>query len=400
MVNKNSENDHLSSSLKLMKLKQSFWSDVRSRLEHWCKKTIVAMIVVTLSINLCGATWSQFGTDSVLISVLAQGNAITDPEAILRYALPIENEPIRKVQDAIEDISNHLRGKRWPPIAKDVKTASFVLTLRSDEILEGVPGDRQFQAETILEDIKTGVRELQEAVENKDKEQVWIKRRNVLDNIGEIETLMVEGFPFEIPEEYADLPQLKGRATVEIETTKGNLTIVVDGYNAPVNGGNFVDLVQRGFYDGLSFIDLEDSFAIQTGDPPGKEEGFIDPETGEYRAIPLEVRVKEDEEPIYGATLEEMGIYLPDLVLPFNAYGAVALARPSLDPNGGSSQFFFFKFDSELTPPGFNLMDGRYSVFGYLVDGKEVLENLTKKDKIISAQVIDGLDNLVKPKNS
>lgn len=189
-----------------MKLKQSFWSDVRSRLEHWCKKTIVAMIVVTLSINLCGATWSQFGTDSVLISVLAQGNAITDPEAILRYALPIENEPIRKVQDAIEDISNHLRGKRWPPIAKDVKTASFVLTLRSDEILEGVPGDRQFQAETILEDIKTGVRELQEAVENKDKEQVWIKRRNVLDNIGEIETLMVEGFPFEIPEEYADLP--------------------------------------------------------------------------------------------------------------------------------------------------------------------------------------------------
>lgn len=95
-----------------------------------------------------------------------------------------------------------------------------------------------------------------------------------------------------------------------------------------------------------------------------------------------------------------MGIYLPDLVLPFNAYGAVALARPSLDPNGGSSQFFFFKFDSELTPPGFNLMDGRYSVFGYLVDGKEVLENLTKKDKIISAQVIDGLDNLVKPKNS
>lgn len=383
-----------------MKLKQSFWSDVRSRLEYWCKKTIVAMIVVTLSINLCGATQNQLGTDSVLISVLAQGNAITDPEAILRYALPIENEPIRKVQDAVEDISNHLRGKRWPPIVKDVKRASFVLTLRSDQILDGVKSDRQAQAETILENIKTGVSELQEAVENKDKEQVSIKRRDVLNNIGKIESLMVEGFPFEIPEEYANLPQLKGRATVEIETTQGNLTIVVDGYNAPINGGNFVDLVQRGFYDGLSFIDLEDSFAIQTGNPPGEEEGFLDPETGEYRSIPLEVRVKEEENPIYGATLEEMGIYLPELVLPFNAYGAVALARPSLDPNGGSSQFFFFKFDSELTPPGFNLMDGRYSVFGYLVEGKDVLENLTKRDKIISAKVIDGLDNLVEPKNS
>ncbi len=377
-----------------MKLKQSFWSDVRSALEHWCKKTMVTTIIVALSISLCGATWNQLGTDSVLISVLAQGNAITDPEAILRYALPIDNEPIRKVQEAIEDIANHLRGKRWPPIVKDVKTASFVLTLRSEKILDGVPSDRQPQAVTILEDIKTGISELQEAVENKDKEEVWIKRRAVLDNIGEIETLMVEGFPFKVPEEYAELPQLKGRATVKIETTKGDLTIVVDGYNAPVNGGNFVDLVQRGFYDGLSFIEIEDSLAIQTGDPPGEEEGFVDSETGEYRAIPLEVLVRGDEKPIYGETLEEVGIYLPDLVLPFNAYGAVALARPSLDPNGGSSQFFFFKFDSELTPPGFNLMDGRYSVFGYLVDGKEVLAELTKKDKIISAQVMDGLDNL------
>ena len=383
-----------------MKLKQSFWFNVLSTWEHWCKKTIVAMMVVTLSISLSGATWNQFGTNSVVIGALAQGNAITNPEAILRYALPIDNEPIRKVQDAIEDISNHLRGKRWPPIAKDATTASFVLAIRSDKIIDGVPSDRQPQAEMLLENVKTGVTELQEAVKNKDREQVWLTRRAILDNIGEIEALMVEGFPFDVPTEYASLPQLKGRATVKLETTKGDLTIVVDGYNAPVNGGNFVDLVQRGFYDGLPFLDSEDGFAIQSGDPKGQEEGFIDPDTGEYRAIPMEILVKGDETPIYGATLEEVGIYLPDLVLPFNAYGAVALARPSLDPNGGSSQFFFFKFDSELTPPGFNLMDGRYSVFGYLVDGKETLAELTKKDQIVSAQVIDGLDNLVEPQNS
>lgn len=73
---------------------------------------------------------------------------------------------------------------------------------------------------------------------------------------------------------------MKGRATVEIETTKGNLTIVVDGYNAPVNGGNFVDLVQRGFYDGLSFIDLEDSFAIQTAIPQGKKKDLLTQKQG------------------------------------------------------------------------------------------------------------------------
>lgn len=383
-----------------MKLKQSFWFDVLSTWKHWCKKTIVAMMVVTLSIGLSGATWNQLGTNSVLVAALAQGNAITSPEAILRYALPIENEPIRKVQDAIEDISNHLRGKRWPPIAKDVKRASFVLTIRSDKIIDGVPSDRQPQAEKLLENVKTEISKLQEAVKSKDTEQVWLTRRAILNNVGDIEALMVEGFPFDVPTEYASLPQLKGRATVKLETTKGDLTIVVDGYNAPVNGGNFVDLVQRGFYDGLPFLDSEDGFAIQSGDPKGQEEGFIDPDTGEYRAIPMEILVKGDETPIYGATLEEVGIYLPDLVLPFNAYGAVALARPSLDPNGGSSQFFFFKFDSELTPPGFNLMDGRYSVFGYLVDGKETLAELTKKDQIVSAQVVDGLDNLVEPQNS
>jgi peptidylprolyl isomerase len=185
-----------------------------------------------------------------------------------------------------------------------------------------------------------------------------------------------------------------------MKTTQGDLRIVVDGYSAPVNAGNFVDLVQRGFYDGLPFIGSEDNFVVQAGDPPGADEGFIDPNTGKYRAIPLEILIKGDKAPVYGTTLEEAGIYLPELALPFNAYGAVALARPDANPNGGSSQFFFFRFDTELTPPGFNLMDGRYSVFGYLVKGEEVLDKLTDKDKIISAKVVDGLDNLVEPKAS
>lgn len=384
-----------------MKIKQSYWPKILSGFWRFWKTSIVAALVVTLSISLCGATWNPPSTEGILISVLAQGDAITDPNAILRYALPIDNEPIRKIQAAIEDISNHLRGKRWTPITKDAKRAAFVLTLRRDQILESVPSDRQSQGETILDTLRTKISELQDAVEQKDKDAVQSKQQAVLAQITEIEELMVEGFPFDIPDEYADLPQLKGRATVEIETTQGNLTLVVDGYSAPINAGNFVDLVKRGFYDNLPFLrSSEEDFVVQTGDPPGEDAGFIDPDTGEYRAIPLEVLVRGDDEPVYGVTLEDLGIYLPDLALPFNAYGAVALARPSLDPNGGSSQFFFFKFDSELTPPGFNLMDGRYSVFGYVVDGQDVLDKITDKDKIITAKVIDGLDNLVEPQDS
>lgn len=378
---------------------------LKTLLGDWTRRLLSASLAALLlcftpAFSSREAAWGAVPQNPVQLAVLAQGDAITDPTAILRYALPIDNQAVRDLQQSLEEISKYLRGKRWPAISRQVREASSILTLKDDELLAGVPEDSQPQAETLIAGIKEGVTSLQEAVEAKDREQVWLSRRQVLDAITELEELMVQGFPFEVPAAYANLPQLKGRATVEMETTQGNLTVAVDGYSAPVNGGNFVDLVQRGFYDGLPFIRSEDNFVVQAGDPPGADDGFIDPNTGKYRAIPLEVLVRGDEMPIYGTTLEEAGIYLPELALPFNAYGAVALARPDNDPNGGSSQFFFFRFDTELTPPGFNLMDGRYSVFGYLVKGEEVLDKLTDKDKIISAKVVEGLDNLIEPKAS
>ena len=330
-------------------------------------------------------------------AILAQGDAVTDPQAILRYSLPIDNKPVRKLQESLEDISNQLRAKRWRNIGRDITDASYVLSAKREQLLASIPEDRQPQAESLIDRLTAGTKELKEIVDEKDREETYLKRRELLGYVTDLEELMVVGYPFEVPEEYAYLPQLLGRATVALETNKGDLEIVVDGYSAPVNGGNFVDLVQRGFYDGLDFNRAEDFYILQAGDPPGEADGFIDPQTNEYRAIPIEVLVKGDELPVYGETLEELGRYLDEPAIPFNAYGAVALARPANDPNGGSSQFFFFKFDTEITPPGYNLMDGRYSVFGYLTEGKEVLEELTAGDKIISAKVVDGIENLKEP---
>jgi peptidylprolyl isomerase len=118
------------------------------------------------------------------------------------------------------------------------------------------------------------------------------------------------------------------------------------------------------------------------------------------RAFPLEVLIQGEPEPIYGTTLEDLGLYLEPLALPFSAYGTLALARPGDDPNGGSSQAFFFLFDNELTPPGFNLLDGRYSVFGYVVDGEDVLRQLQTGDRVISAKVVAGAENLLQPSTS
>jgi hypothetical protein len=47
-----------------------------------------------------------------------------------------------------------------------------------------------------------------------------------------------------------------------------------------------------------------DGFVVQTGDPDGPAEGFVDPSTDKVRTIPLEIMVQGDKQPVYEATLE------------------------------------------------------------------------------------------------
>ena len=146
-----------------------------------------------------------------------------------------------------------------------------------------MPDESQPRAKELVSAMREEIAKLEELVERQDNEEIYSTRAKILDDITELEEGMVTGFPYEVPEEYSDLPQLLGRAKVEVETTQGNLVIVVDGYSAPVTGGNFIDLVQRKFYDGLPFTRAEDFYVIQTGDPEGEAQGFIDPKTNEYK---------------------------------------------------------------------------------------------------------------------
>lgn len=353
---------------------------------------------VSEEISRLTAEWTDLNASAV-VSYLPPGNAIKDGKALLRYSLPISNKPIRKVQKEIEDISNLLRvqGSRpMAPIKGNLRRANLVLK-RSERILADIPDGRKTQAETLLVSIEADIAELQAYTEDSNRNGIYAKRAEVLDAIGDLEALMVTGFPFEIPDEYSDLPRLLGRATVEMETDYGTMSILLDGYSAPLTAGNFVDLVQRGFYDGLEFNRVEDFYVVQAGDPPGPEDGFVDPDTGEERTIPLEILVKGDEEPIYGYTLEQMGVTLDDPILPFSSFGTLAMARPDQDVNGGSSQFFFLKFESELTPAGINLLDGEYAVFGYAIGNKDILREFQVGDRIKSMRVVEGAENLVQP---
>jgi Peptidyl-prolyl cis-trans isomerase (rotamase) - cyclophilin family len=109
----------------------------------------------------------------------------------------------------------------------------------------------------------------------------------------------------------------------------------------------------------------------------------------------MEIRIPQQTQPIYGHTLEEVGLTYTLPVLPFSAYGTVAMAHPENDINGGSSQFFIYLFESELTPAGLNLMDGNYSVFGYVTEGQDVLYKLRLGDRIESIKLVSGAENLV-----
>lgn len=339
-------------------------------------------------------------------ALLTAGDPIKNAQAILRYALPIDNKPIRKVQRELELIAEALRipgNKSLGPVARAVRTSQSVLAKEKAAIVNDFAPDKKAAGLAALDKLDAGLVEFQALIDTKDKQAVPIKQREVLEYVGQVEAAMVKGFPFEVPKEYADRPLLKGRATLEMkvkcsETPEGPqtvlLTLVLDGYNAPVSAGQFMDLVQRKFYDGMD-VQRADGFVVQTGDPDGPEDGWVDPATGKIRRVPMEIKVVGDKEPVYDLNLEELGRFNEQPVLPFNAYGTLAWARGEFDNNSASSQVFFLLKESELTPSGANLLDGRYAVFGYAVSGQDYLGLMKVGDKIEYIKVVSGAENLV-----
>ena len=317
-------------------------------------------------------------------AALPQGNAVKDPAAILRNALPINAPDLQDLQHRLEGTSDDLRAKRWSALTNTVRRSQALLGTRRAAMLESISAGQQVQASALLDELGEQLQTLAAAAEAEQRDPFLDARRTALSTIGQVEALLVGDFPYAIPGEFDALPRLLGRATVQITTSQGDLTAVVDGYNAPLTAGAFVDLAQKGFYDGLPFTRAEDFYVLQTGDPEGPAEGYIDPQTKRERTVPLEIRVPGPGAPFYNQTFEDLGLFKAEPVLPFATLGTLGWAHSDehLD------------YEPELTPAGLNLVDGRYSAFGYVVDGFEVLEELGVDDRIIKMRVIEGADNL------
>jgi cyclophilin family peptidyl-prolyl cis-trans isomerase len=332
---------------------------------------------------------------------LPSSDPIGSPQALLRYALPIKNPEIRKIQGELESISRQLRipgSKPLGPIKGSVDAAARMIDDKKIQakIVKDFAPDKAEEGMAAIAAFKESLVQFNQILQDGDKQAIPFYQEAALDRVGDIEEAMVKGFPFEVPAKYARLPQLKGRAAIEMKVTffdnvelkEAKFVMVADGYNAPVSAGNFVDLVNKGFYDGLT-IQRADGFVVQTGDPDGKADGYVDPATGEIRTIPVEVKVAADKEPFYEQNLEDLGIYAP-VSLPFNAFGSMAMARKEFENNSASSQIFWLLKDSELTPVGNNVLDGRYACFGYITENQDLLKEMKVGDKIEYMKVIAG----------
>lgn len=132
--------------------------------------------------------------------------------------------------------------------------------------------------------------------------------------------------------------------TVDIKTAKGDIKVALYPELMPITVDNFVQLMKKNFYNGLTFHRVED-WVIQGGDPKGDSTG------GSGKNIKLETN--------------------PNLK---NVRGAIAMAH-SADKDSASSQFYILKKDAAW-------LDGDFAVFGKVMSGIEIVDKIAIGDKI------------------
>ncbi|MBO5244691.1 MAG: peptidylprolyl isomerase [Selenomonadales bacterium] len=142
------------------------------------------------------------------------------------------------------------------------------------------------------------------------------------------------------------------------ETTKGTFKVELFLDKAPITAQNFIDLTNKGFYNGIIFHRVIDGFMIQGGDPNGNGTG------GPGYTIPDE----------FGEGLAH------------SSAGYISMANAG--PNTGGSQFFI---TLDATP----WLDGKHAVFGKVLEGMNVVRAIGKvttfSDRPLSPIIIKKL---------
>lgn len=140
---------------------------------------------------------------------------------------------------------------------------------------------------------------------------------------------------------------------VTLETSKGNIVLEIESEKTPLTSANFLNLVQRGYYNSLIFHRVIEDFMIQGGDPHGTGMG------GPGYEFPDE----------FNSSLKHDGP------------GVLSMANAGPGTNG--SQFFI----THVQTPW---LDGRHTVFGHVIEGQDVVDSIEMGDQIKKASVTSG----------
>lgn len=140
---------------------------------------------------------------------------------------------------------------------------------------------------------------------------------------------------------------------IEMVTTEGTIKLELVTKQAPKTVEHFLELVDKGFFDGLIFHRVIDGFMVQTG-------GYTP-----------DFKLREDEQSI----VNESGNALS------NTRSTIAMARTG-DPHSANSQFFINVADNSRLDPEKNPVRGRwgYTVFGYVIEGMEVVDKIAQAE--------------------
>jgi len=277
-----------------------------------------------------------------------------------------------------------------------------------------------------LDELEELLRGLEAPLEQKNIAATLALQTRVMRELVNLGNLAVPEFPYTVCKAtYCEgRPRLLGRATVEMMIARANatafdgssgyvrLTAMLDGYGAPISAGNFVDLVKRGFFNGLPFSRggsrlpagvVGSGAVVSSGQPAdlgGNVTGFVDPRTGQYRTIPLEILPANTASgPVYCPP----GTYCPpegmgsSYALPFRAKGSMGMVHTPGTPDDGASEFFVLTEDVAAGSPVAAELDGQYALFGFVLEGVELLPTLGPGDTIVSAKVISGAENVRRP---
>lgn len=132
----------------------------------------------------------------------------------------------------------------------------------------------------------------------------------------------------------------------------GAFTIELCPEQAPITCENFLKLVNKGFYNGLTFHRVIENFMAQGGDPMGTGMGGSDENIkGEFAM---------------NGVMNTLS----------HTRGVISMAR-SQNPNSASSQFFICYGDCTF-------LDGQYAAFGKVIEGMETVDDFLKIDRRMS----------------